>query len=155
MKQNSMTLVFPGGDTRCIYSYSTPYAFQVKQFVMMMTNLIVSLQVIPGSSANLLFYLQGGGACWDAATTKAGVCTTDVTPQSANGVFNRNDARNKFKDYTLVVLSYCSGDVWCEYYLIIHTLLLHSLHTPTHSHTLTHSPTHSNLTHSLTHSLTH
>ena len=29
MQENESTLVFPGGETRCIYSTSTPYAFQV------------------------------------------------------------------------------------------------------------------------------
>ena len=29
MPKDETTLVLPGGDTRCIYSYSTPFAFQV------------------------------------------------------------------------------------------------------------------------------
>ncbi len=29
MPKDQSTLVLPGGDTRCIYSYSTPFAFQV------------------------------------------------------------------------------------------------------------------------------
>jgi len=96
MTNDISTLVFPGGDTRCIFSYSTPYAFQV----------------IPGSSDKLLFYFQGGGACWDEISTKLGFCTSDVSPQSPVGVFDRTDVRNEFRDYTIVHLSYCSGDVW-------------------------------------------
>jgi hypothetical protein len=43
------TVVYPGGDTRCIFSSSTPFGFQV----------------IRGDSDKLLFDFQGGGACWD------------------------------------------------------------------------------------------
>jgi hypothetical protein len=30
MPKDETTLVIPGGETRCIYSYSTPFAFQVR-----------------------------------------------------------------------------------------------------------------------------
>jgi hypothetical protein len=43
------TLVHPGGSTRCMFSYSTPYSFQV----------------IPGRTDKVMFYFQGGGACWN------------------------------------------------------------------------------------------
>ncbi len=71
--KDQSTLVLPGGETRCIYSYSTPFAFQV----------------IPGDSDKLLFYFQGGGACWDKATTDDPLCTTDVVPQFLVGVFDK------------------------------------------------------------------
>ena len=58
---------------RCIFSDSTPFAFQI----------------IPGDSDKLLFYFQGGGACWDKASTAAGLCTTDVSPQELVGTFDR------------------------------------------------------------------
>ena len=31
MPKDTTTMVMPGGETRCIYSYSTPFAFQVKR----------------------------------------------------------------------------------------------------------------------------
>jgi hypothetical protein len=98
MPANQDVMVLPGGTTRCIYSSSTPYAFQV----------------IKGASDKLLFYFQGGGACWNKASSheKLGLCSTDVSVQSQVGVFDRTNARNRFKDYTIVHLSYCSGDVW-------------------------------------------
>jgi len=68
--------------------------------------------VIPGDSDKLLFYFQGGGACWDLVSSKAGLCTADSSPQSPVGVFSRTDDRNKFKDFTIVHVLYCSGDVW-------------------------------------------
>eukprot|EP00981_Chlorochromonas_danica_P003179 scaffold633_cov288-Ochromonas_danica.AAC.14 len=95
MTKDSSTLVLPGGETRCIFSYSTPFAFQV----------------IPGDTDKLLFYFQGGGACWDEYSTKAGLCTTDVAPQSPVGVFDRSNSENRFKDFTIVHVIYCSGDV--------------------------------------------
>ena len=32
MKKDESTIVLPGGETRCIYSYSTPFGFQVSDF---------------------------------------------------------------------------------------------------------------------------
>lgn len=95
-KRDESALVFPGGKTRCIFSYSTPFAFQV----------------IPGDTDKLLFYFQGGGACWDALSTVAApLCSTDVSPQSAVGVFDRSNIENRFRAHTIVHVLYCSGDV--------------------------------------------
>jgi hypothetical protein len=95
-QKDQSTLVLPGGNTRCIFSYSTPFAFQV----------------IPGDSDNLLFYFQGGGACWDQfSTDNAGFCTTDASPQKPVGVFDRTNPKNAFRSYTIVHVLYCSGDV--------------------------------------------
>eukprot|EP01040_Poterioochromonas_malhamensis_P003221 gene3221-3433_t len=94
--KDTSNLILPGGNTRCIFSSSTPYAFQV----------------IPGDTDNLLFYFQGGGACWDEwSTTTGGFCTTDVAPQSLIGAFDRTNPKNAFKSYTIVHVLYCSGDV--------------------------------------------
>lgn len=96
MPKDETTLVLPGGETRCIFSYSTPYAFQV----------------VPGNSDQLLFYFQGGGACWDEASTKAQLCTTDCVPNNPVGVFDRAEELNAYKDYTIVHVMYCSGDIF-------------------------------------------
>jgi hypothetical protein len=69
-------------------------------------------QVIPGDSDKLLFYFQGGGACWDKATTAAGLCTTTILPNAPTGVFDRTNKANPFSQYTIVHALYCSGDVW-------------------------------------------
>jgi hypothetical protein len=90
------SLVLPGGDTRCIYSYSTPFAFQVYR----------------GSSDKLLFYFQGGGACWDEPSTTLGFCTSDSSPSGSSGVFDKSNDLNAYKDYTIVQVLYCSGDVF-------------------------------------------
>ena len=93
MTPNESTLVFPGGDTRCIYSTSTPYAFQV----------------IPGAMDKVMVYFQGGGACWDRISDRLGFCTTDITPQGPYGIFDREDVQNAFADFTIIHALYCSG----------------------------------------------
>lgn len=69
-------------------------------------------QVIRGASDKVLFYFQGGGACWDKLSTEGGFCTTTAEPNSAAGVFDPSNAANPFKDYTIIHALYCSGDVW-------------------------------------------
>lgn len=96
LPRDESTLVLPGGETRCIFSDSTPFAFQV----------------IPGDSDKLLFYFQGGGACWDKFSTTTGLCTTDASPQKLVGAFDRGDVRNEFKSHTIVHVLYCSGDIF-------------------------------------------
>lgn len=96
MEKDTSTLVFPGGDTRCIYSDSTPYAFQV----------------IPGATDKLLFYFQGGGACWDLISDSLNFCSSDISPQGSSGLFDRSNSQNLYSDYTVVFAMYCSGDVW-------------------------------------------
>ena len=92
---NKSTFVLPGGSTRCIFG--SPFSFQV----------------IPGKSEKLLVYYQGGGACWDQLTTVTEpLCTTESTPQSLVGIFDRTREENAFKDYTIVMGTYCSGDIW-------------------------------------------
>lgn len=95
MTRDQSTLVLPGGETSCIYSGSTPFAFQV----------------FPGDSDKLVVYFQGGGACWDEKSSKDNLCTTDAVPQPPVGIFNRNNPLNKFKSYTIVHIMYCSGDL--------------------------------------------
>eukprot|EP01040_Poterioochromonas_malhamensis_P016298 gene16298-18471_t len=75
MTKDSSTLVLPGGNTRCIFSDSTPFAFQV----------------VPGDSD---------------------ICTTDSSPQSLVGLFDRTDTKNKYRSFTIVHVSYCSGDLF-------------------------------------------
>ena len=93
MKPGISTLVQPNRGTRCIYSDSGPYKFQV----------------IPGDLSKLMVYFQGGGACWDEISDKLGFCTSECIPQSMIGIFDRNDERNEYKDYTIIHAMYCSG----------------------------------------------
>jgi hypothetical protein len=91
--------MLPGGDTMC--SDGSEYKFFVKQ----------------GDPQKLMFYLEGGGACWDGAN-----CDTDLRPSyqvnlastdpmRAHGVLAFDQMSNPFADYTVVYAPYCSGDV--------------------------------------------
>lgn len=91
--------LLPGGDTQC--SDGSEYKFFVKQ----------------GDPQKLMFYLEGGGACWDGAN-----CDTDLRPSyqvnlantdpsRAHGILAFDQMTNPFADYTVVYAPYCSGDV--------------------------------------------
>ena len=87
MPEDQTTVVFPGGQTRCIYSDSTDYSFQV----------------VPGDRSKLIFYFQGGGACWNRASTALGLCSKDASPSSLVGMFSRDPVENpEFADHTIV-----------------------------------------------------
>jgi hypothetical protein len=71
-----------------------------------------------GSVNKLLMYYQGGGACWEQLTCSIPVCDSNVNPDGSD---NPNNARsgfadltnpdNPFRDWHIVVVSYCSCDV--------------------------------------------
>jgi hypothetical protein len=95
------TLVYPGAGTKCING--DEYAFAV----------------VPGDKSKVLYYFQGGGACWEAdgAYGKQVVmqCTDSmdygiVTSGYGYGIQNSSNADNPFKDYTVIEPIYCSGD---------------------------------------------
>jgi len=97
MGVDESTIVYPGGQTRCIFTTSTKFGFQV----------------IKGKTDKLLVHFQGGGACWDKVTTiDSPMCTTDISAQRLIGMFDRENSLNAYKDFTIVELLYCSGDVW-------------------------------------------
>ena len=89
----------PGGETTC--SDGSAYRFFVKQ----------------GDPEKLMFYLEGGGACWDGIN-----CDPDLRPSyqvnlnatdpaRAHGILAFDQPANPFADYTVVYAPYCSGDV--------------------------------------------
>jgi len=87
-------------------------------------------------SGKLLIYLEGGGGCWDVATCKdslhvrnANLTGFDATTfqqvmvtgssryapaipanYGALGIWNRNSAKNPFRDYDYVYIPYCTAD---------------------------------------------
>ncbi len=89
----------PGGNTVC--SDGSPYRFFVRA----------------GDPEKLLFYLEGGGACWMGLNCdptlqpsyQVNLANTD--PARAHGIFAFDHAENPFADYTVVMAPYCSGDV--------------------------------------------
>lgn len=89
----------PGGDTIC--SDGSEYRFFVKQ----------------GEPDKLMFYLEGGGACWDGANCdpdlqpsyQINLAATD--PANSHGILAFDHPENPFADYTVVYAPYCSADV--------------------------------------------
>lgn len=75
-----------------------------------------------GNPNKLLIGLDGGGACWDAATCigspLAGSSTytqaLDETPdrlEQSEGLFDARNPDNPFHNYTKIFIPYCTGDV--------------------------------------------
>ena len=93
--------VTPGGATMC--SDGSPYRFFVHR----------------GDPARLLIEFEGGGACWSGATCEADVYNKTITndPEVARqtgqlqGIYDRSNPANPFKDYTHVYIPYCTGDL--------------------------------------------
>jgi len=88
----------PGGETIC--TDGSAYKFFVR----------------PGANSDLLFYLQGGGACWSREhcdpnlEPTMSINTEGLDPGSFGGIFDFENSENPFKDYTVVFVPYCSGD---------------------------------------------
>ena len=90
----------PAGETTC--ALGDPFSFFVR----------------PADPQRLLIYLQGGGACWDGQTCTPGASTTEQTvtasdspEQAAFGIFDLDNEANPFRDYSMVFIPYCTGDV--------------------------------------------
>ncbi|NKE72001.1 pectin acetylesterase-family hydrolase [Candidatus Manganitrophus noduliformans] len=66
-----------------------------------------------GASSNVMFYLQGGGACWDALTC-LDLRTARETAErsSAGGILDASRSDNPFRDWNVVFVSYCDGSVF-------------------------------------------
>lgn len=98
--------VVPGGDTIC--SRGTPYRFFVRG----------------GRSDRVMIDFQGGGACWNDITCgfagAAGLFSEDVSTLDefvaavdgplAGGILS-DDPNNPFRDWTIIHVPYCTGDV--------------------------------------------
>jgi len=96
MPKGETSLVQPGGSTRCIFQDSSPFQFQV----------------VPGATDKLLFYFQGGGACFNQASVDIDLCSDDANPMGLEGILDRTNPKNVFADYTVAVVLYCSGDIF-------------------------------------------
>lgn len=91
--------VVPGGDTQC--SDGSEFAFYTRS----------------GDPKKLLFFLQGGGACWNLQTCDPlGTPSYTVNlegfhPSQSDGIFNYSRPDNPLGDHSVVFVPYCSGDV--------------------------------------------
>jgi hypothetical protein len=75
--------------------------------------------VKPGSSRELFVYFEGGGACWNDANCDVAQRATfnpalDATddPTNKRGIFDITNPTNPVRDYTMVFVAYCTGDVF-------------------------------------------
>lgn len=89
--------LFPGGEAIC--ALGDPYSFSVR----------------PGAPDKLAIYFQGGGACWNADTCgEDGPYSKTVSGRErghGGGIFDADNPDNPLADYSIVIVSYCSGDV--------------------------------------------
>lgn len=76
----------------------------------------------PGASPDVLVFLNGGGACWDALTCftlrtatagpyGASQLQADVRALRTGSLFDRTAPGNPYADFTFVFVPYCTGDV--------------------------------------------
>lgn len=72
-----------------------------------------------GADDRLLFYFQGGGACFNDLTCLNNPATADAAEFAdwadvwgERGVFNAAHPDNPFADFSVVYVPYCSGDVF-------------------------------------------
>jgi len=94
---------YEGTQLHPICSFETPYHYFVKR----------------GTVNKVVMYYQGGGACWNALT--CGVVGTFDKEVDPNGSDNPNNtttgfgdltnSNNPFKDWTIIFVSYCTGDI--------------------------------------------
>jgi hypothetical protein len=93
------TRMEPDGDTSC--ARGTPYHFWVH----------------PGTVNKLLVYFEGGGGCWNYETCQEGSTffnddlERNDDPTYRPGMFDLDNPSNPFKDYFVVYVPYCTGDV--------------------------------------------
>jgi hypothetical protein len=97
------TIPYQGDDLKPKCSFNTPYHYFVKR----------------GSVNKLVMYYQGGGACWDPNTcVTLGTFDKDVNPAGSDnpnntttGFGDLTNPSNPFKDWNIVFVSYCTGDI--------------------------------------------
>jgi hypothetical protein len=93
--------VVPGGDCQC--ALGSEFSYYVHR----------------GDPSKVVLYFEGGGACFTADTCRpdSGTYTSAVDieaqlAQGANGIFDLNNPKNPLRDWSFVVVPYCTGDVF-------------------------------------------
>ena len=87
----------------CECSDGTPYRYWIRQ----------------ADPTKVLYFLEGGGACFNAATcgpasptfTRNLVDRSDDVVPAGGGIFALEDERNPFADWSMVFVPYCTGDL--------------------------------------------
>jgi len=72
----------------------------------------------PGKEKKLLVFFDGGGSCWDSNTCVTGQLTplSAYVPElkdalSTQGLFDQNNPKNPYRDWSMVAIPYCTGDI--------------------------------------------
>lgn len=60
-------------------------------------------------SKHLMIYLEGGGACFNDACDFSAFNIPFIPPP--DGIFNRNNPDNPVKDWSMIYVPYCTGDI--------------------------------------------
>ncbi|KAG3119654.1 hypothetical protein PI124_g2185 [Phytophthora idaei] len=116
LSDDGSVLVYPGGNTRCAFDN---YQDSVTGFT---TNSTYFFQVFPNTNhdkSRLLIFFQGGGGCTENKTCAFGLeCSlaenalfTTVATVRGAGVIDRFMLDNMFKEWNVVFVPYCTGDV--------------------------------------------
>ncbi|KAE8973866.1 hypothetical protein PR003_g26149 [Phytophthora rubi] len=116
LSSDGSVLVYPGGSTRCAFD---DYQDSVTGFT---TNSTYFFQVFPNTDydkSKLMIFFQGGGGCTDESTCAFGLeCSlaenalfTTVATVRGAGVIDRFMVDNMFRDWNVVFVPYCTGDV--------------------------------------------
>ncbi|KAF1313506.1 Gpi-anchored leucine-rich lipoprotein, partial [Globisporangium splendens] len=109
-------LIYPGGKTRCAFDDFTDPAGNFN------TSKTFFFQVFPNKAqdkSKLLLYFQGGGACSGADTCGFSLqCSLGAShtfnpnaEPGSSGALNRTNSDNLFKDWNIVHIPYCTGDL--------------------------------------------
>lgn len=73
------------------------------------TGIAVSLK---SESPDVVIYLEGGGACFDALSCAANSGNVQSQKGEKNrGIFDRSEPENPVRDWNIVYVPYCTGDV--------------------------------------------
>jgi len=94
--------ILPGGETSC--ALGTPYSFHARK----------------ADPEKLVVFFNGGGACWAGQTCDPSVEPTTYVPSAQmghndprthKGIFDLDNPANPVGDWSMVFVSYCTGDV--------------------------------------------
>jgi hypothetical protein len=67
------------------------------------------------ASKNLMIFLEGGGACFNALTcgmNPANFNSSTLSTAASGGILSRTDMANPVKDWNMVYVPFCTGDVF-------------------------------------------
>ena len=90
------TQIRPGADTGCAFNTEFTFFYRAGP-----------------DPSKLLIYFEGGGACWEwvscSGMSDSSVSNDEVSPFA--GIFDFSNAANPMREYSIVFIPYCTGDV--------------------------------------------